>query len=169
MTGKPTQSQRSYSPVYKCRGLNDDDPDEVYDERVAEMALEMDMAMEYLGDLNTFFKKREDIAILENCEEMAAEAIDEHIDLVEKVYALICAENEVADLQMEEMFSLQQKYGLPVEPPVLSIEGEKVFEKERKKKKKISAIYDIDEDEKENAENSDGEDAGDLKSESLSS
>ena len=67
------------------------------------------------------------------------------------------------------MFSLQQKYGLPVEPPVLSIEGEKVFEKERKKKKKISAIYDIAEDEKENAENSDGEDAGDLKSESLSS
>jgi len=38
---------------------------------------------------------------------------------------------------MEEMFSLQQKYGLPIEPPVLSIEGEKVFEKERKKKKKI--------------------------------
>jgi len=55
MVGKPTQSQRSYSPMYKPRGLKDEDPDEVYDERVAEMALEMDMAMEYLGDLTTFF------------------------------------------------------------------------------------------------------------------
>jgi len=98
MMGKPTQRERSYSPIYKCRNLKDDDPDEVYDERVAEIALEMDMAMEYLGDLTTFFKKREDIAILENCEQIAEEAIDEHIDLVDKVYAIMCAENDLADL-----------------------------------------------------------------------
>ena len=36
--------------------------------------------------------------ILENCEEMAAEAIDEHIDLVEKVHGMMLAENDLADL-----------------------------------------------------------------------
>ena len=43
--------ERSYSPVYKARGLREDDPLEVYAERVAEIGLEMDMALEYMGDV----------------------------------------------------------------------------------------------------------------------
>lgn len=97
MTGKDTHTQRSYSPVYKPRGLKDEDPDEVYDERVAEMALEMDLAMEYMGDLGEFLKKREDIETLQECEELAADAIENHLDVVEKMYTMILAENELAD------------------------------------------------------------------------
>lgn len=52
MVGKATQ--RSYSPIYKPRGLNDDDSDAVYDERVAEMALEMDLALDYMKDVGNF-------------------------------------------------------------------------------------------------------------------
>lgn len=41
--------------------------------------------------------------------------------------------------------------------PQLSIEGQKIVEKEKKRRKKISGMYDIAEDEKENADNSDKE------------
>lgn len=97
MTGKPTQSVRSYSPVYKPRGLKDDDSLSIYEERVAEMALEMDLAMDYLGDMGEYFKKRQEIEVLEECEEMAVDAIEDHIDLVEQMHAMILAENELAD------------------------------------------------------------------------
>ena len=59
--------ERSYSPVYKARGLRYDDPLEVYAERVAEMALEMDMAMDYMGDVGKFLEEKKDLVLLGDC------------------------------------------------------------------------------------------------------
>ena len=78
-------TERSYSPVYRARGLADDAPDEEYAERIAEMGLEMDMALEYMGDVGKFLTEKEDIQILEYCEEATAIMIDNHIDTVEKL------------------------------------------------------------------------------------
>ena len=43
--------------------------------------------------------------------------------------------------------------------PVLSIEGQKILEKERKRKKKMKQIYDITEDAKEDNSEAEEEDA----------
>ena len=66
MAGMNSIVERSYSPVFKARGLRDDDPPEVYVERVAEIALEMDMAMNFMGDVGKFLEDKEDIALLED-------------------------------------------------------------------------------------------------------
>ena len=87
------------------------------------MALEMDLAMDYLGDMGDYFKKREDMNVLEECEEIAADAIEEHINVMEQVHAMILAENEAADEQVQEMLALQAACGIEVEQPVYSIEG----------------------------------------------
>lgn len=55
------------------------------------------------------------------------------------------------------MLELQRSLGYAVEEPVLSIEGQKLLEQERKRKKKIQSIYDIAENDKEDSENSDFE------------
>ncbi len=55
------------------------------------------------------------------------------------------------------MLELQKSLGYEVEQPLLSIEGQKLLEKERKRKKKIQGIYDIEEKDAENSESSDFE------------
>jgi len=55
------------------------------------------------------------------------------------------------------MLELQRALGYEVEEPILSIEGQKLLEQERKRKKKIQSIYDIAENDKEDSENSDFE------------
>ena len=82
MAGIVQSTERSYSPVYRARGLNDEDPLEVYWERVAEMALEMDMALDYMGDLGKFLEEKEDTILLGDCEKMAEKVIDDHIDVM---------------------------------------------------------------------------------------
>ena len=67
MSGLESQTQRSYSPVFRSRKLADDDGDDVYAERIAEMAVEMDLALDYMKDVGTFLKEREDINILTEC------------------------------------------------------------------------------------------------------
>ena len=97
MANKEITTQRSYSPVYKPRGLGDDDPLDVYEERVAEMGLEMDMAMEYLGDLQLFMKEGKEMEMLDKCNDTAAEAIDEHCETLKQIQAMMLAENDEAD------------------------------------------------------------------------
>ena len=82
MAGIVQSTERSYSPVYRARGLNDSDPLEVYWERVAEMGLEMDMALDYMGDLGKFLEEKEDTILLGDCEKMAEKVIDDHIDVM---------------------------------------------------------------------------------------
>lgn len=106
MAGIGKGIERSYSPVYKARGLQLDDPDEVYAERVAEMALEMDMALDYMGDVGKYLEAKEDIAILNECEEMAEQMIDDHIDIMDKLNHEFLNENIEADRQMEELFEM---------------------------------------------------------------
>ena len=60
MAGIAHGNERSYSPAYRARGLQDDDALELYWERVAEMGLEMDMALDYLGDVGKFLEEKED-------------------------------------------------------------------------------------------------------------
>ena len=67
MAGIGHGNERSYSPVYRARGLNDDDDLEVYFERVAEMGLEMDMALDFMGDLGKFLEAKEDTQLLDEC------------------------------------------------------------------------------------------------------
>ena len=155
--GVTTATQRSYSPVYRARGLNDDDPDHVYDERVAEIALEMDLALEFMKDVGTFLKEKEDIQMLQDCEEQVETVLDKHCDMLDDLNKMMLVENDKADLQLQEMLELQKSLGYEVEQPLLSIEGQKLLEKERKRKKKIQGIYDIAENDAENSENSDFE------------
>lgn len=59
MAGKTDMTRkRSYSPVYRARGLNHEDEDEVYIERIAEMAVEMDQALDYLKDIGSFLQAK---------------------------------------------------------------------------------------------------------------
>ena len=54
------------------------------------------------------------------------------------------------------MLAIGAKYGYEApEQPMLSIEGQKMLDKERKKKKKMASIYDIEEEDKEGEGSSD--------------
>ena len=156
MSGIETRTERSYSPIFRAKGLNDDDPDNLYIERIDEMALDMGNAMNYVTDLTKFVAEKEDMEILENCEDIVHDAIDKHIDFVEKMNQDLLLENEEADKALEEMLAIGAKYGYELpETPQLSIEGQKALEKEKKRKKKIAGFYDIEEDDREGNENSD--------------
>lgn len=111
------------------------------------MALEMDQAHDYMKEVGQYLQEREDIAIMKDCEQTTKDVIDEHIDMMEELNSWMLAENMAADKQMREMIEFQRSIGIEVEEPVLSIEGQKILEKEKKRKKKLSAFYDIKEDE----------------------
>ena len=141
--------ERSYSPVYKARGLREDDPLEVYAERVAEMGLEMDMAMEYMDDVGKFLGEKKDLVLLGDCEKMAEDVIDQHMDIMDEMNEQFLRENLEADDQMQELLEMQRALGYEIEEPQFSIEGQKLLEKEKRKRKKAASIYEIAEDEKE--------------------
>ena len=90
-------TERSYSPIFKSRGLADDDKDEVYAERVAEIALEMDMALDYMGEVGKFLEEKKDIQLLGDCEEITQNVVEEHIDIIQKLNEDFLAENLEAD------------------------------------------------------------------------
>ena len=46
------------------------------------MGLEMDMALDYMGDLGKFLEAKEDTILLGDCEKMAEKVIDDHIDVM---------------------------------------------------------------------------------------
>ena len=117
----------------------------------------MDQAHDYMKEVGQYLQEREDIAIMKDCEQTTKDVIDEHIDMMEELNSWMLAENMAADKQMREMIEFQRSIGIEVEEPVLSIEGQKILDKEKKRKKKLSAFYDIKEDEQEN-EGSDVED-----------
>lgn len=98
--------ERSYSPVYRARGLNDDDDEEVYVERIAEIALEMDLALDYMKDVGKFLTDREDMDILNDCEEMTQVVIENHIDLMTKLNEEFIEENLAADNQLEILMEM---------------------------------------------------------------
>ena len=79
--------ERSYSPVFHPRGLNDEDNDEEYEERIAEMALEMDMAMAFMGEVGTFLHEKEDIQLLQCQEKIVEKAFDDHMEMVDQLYS----------------------------------------------------------------------------------
>ena len=165
MAGIAASVERSYSPVFRPRGLQHDDPLEVHAERVAEIALEMDMALEFMGDVGKFLEAKEDIEILGNCEEMAEQMIHNHIDIMDKLNQDFLSENIEADRQLEELMEMQKALGYEVQQaPQLSIEGQKIVEKEKKKREKIASIYDIVEE----REDDDGDDAGEERKDKLS-
>ena len=83
-----------------------DDPDDVYVERIAEMALEMDQAFEYMKEVGTYLQDKEDIEILGNCNEMTEQVIDQHLDLIADLNDMMLKENDEADKQMNEMLEL---------------------------------------------------------------
>ena len=56
MAGIVARTERSYSPVFRARGLRDDDELEVYVERIQEIGLEMDLALEYMKDVGQFIE-----------------------------------------------------------------------------------------------------------------
>ena len=135
MAGIAASVERSYSPVFRPRGLQHDDPLEVHAERVAEIALEMDMALDFMGDVGKFLEAKEDIEILGNCEEMAEQMIHNHIDIMDKLNQDFLNENIEADRQLEELMEMQKALGYEVQQaPQLSIEGQKIVEKEKKKR-----------------------------------
>lgn len=114
MAGIAAYAERSYSPVFRPRGLQFEDPLEVHAERVAEIALEMDMALDFLGDVGKFLEAKEDIEILENCEDMAQHMIDDHVDIIQKLNQDFLNENIEADRQMEELMEMQKALGYEV-------------------------------------------------------
>ena len=98
MAGIQQSTERSYSPIFRTRGLQDGDGDEAYAERLAEMALELDQAFDYMKDVGEYLKEKEDIQILEGQEQQARTAIEEHMDLVDELNELMLMENDRADL-----------------------------------------------------------------------
>jgi len=75
--------------VYRAKGLNDEDPNDLYMDRMAEMALEMDQAFDYLKEIGTFLETKEDVGVLDECEKEAEKAIDQHIDLLEDLSSMM--------------------------------------------------------------------------------
>lgn len=82
MSGIETKTDRSYSPQVPTKLLNEEDPDEFFVERIDEMGLEMGMAMNYMKEMGNFLTVKEDMKILENCEDMVHDAVDTHLDLI---------------------------------------------------------------------------------------
>ena len=114
MAGIAQGTDRSYSPVYRARRLGDDDEDEVYEERIAQIALEMDQALDYMGEVGKFIEDREDIDILGDCEEMAQNVIEKHIDLIDQLNNEFIEENLQADHQLEILMEMQKAIGYEV-------------------------------------------------------
>lgn len=75
--------------MYRAKGLNDEDPNDLYMDRMAEMALEMDQAFDYLKEIGTFLETKEDVGVLDECEKEAEKAIDQHIDLLEDLSSMM--------------------------------------------------------------------------------
>lgn len=63
--------------------MDNDDPDETYVERIAEIALEMDQALDFMKDVGVFLKEKTDVEILKGCEKQAQDIMDAHFDLLD--------------------------------------------------------------------------------------
>ena len=123
MAGINHTVERSYSPVFRPRKLADDDDDEIYVERIAEIALEMDQALDYMKDVGVFLKDKEDTNLLGDCKEITQKAIDEHFDVLDELNEELLKQNDEADDHLQMMLEYQRSLGYEVQDPVLSIEG----------------------------------------------
>lgn len=61
------------------------------------MALEMDQAFDYMKEIGTYLKEKEDVAIVKECEEMTKNVFEDHMDIMEELNAMMLADNEEAD------------------------------------------------------------------------
>ena len=57
------------------------------------MGLEMDMALDFMGDLGKFLEAKEDTQLLDECNKVAEKVIEDHIDVMEELNEEFLEEN----------------------------------------------------------------------------